>query len=182
VITNTAIGNSNVRALVYVDAFIPPQCRTIVELITDPSSCFAVQDLRTVLNFVPFPGAPSGVYDACVKQDVFPGCFANGLPASDGAVLAATQRPLATSALADQSGAPATATIPSWAVVGAENHVNPEADQLRMAQDAGADITEVDAPHLSMISDPDVVTKSSPRRPKPPSDRLPARSLLVPGR
>ena len=88
-------------------------------------------DLSTVFNFAPFPGAPGGVYDAYVKQSVFPGCFANGLPASEGAVLAATQRPLATSALADQSGVPAWATIASWAVVGTEDHVIPEADQLK---------------------------------------------------
>ena len=94
-----------------------------------------------------------------VKQSVFPGCFANGLPASEGRVLAATQRPLATSALADQSGVPAWETIPSWAVIGTDDHVIPEADQLSMAGSADAHITKVDAPHLSMISDPDVVAR-----------------------
>jgi pimeloyl-ACP methyl ester carboxylesterase len=159
VITNAATGNSQVKALVYVDAFIPSEGDTVPGLIHDPSSCFAVGDLSTVFDFVPFPGAPSGVYDAYVKQSVFPGCFANGLPASEGRVLAATQRPLATSALADQSGAPAWETIPSWAVIGTDDHVIPEADQLSMANNAGAHITKVDAPHLSMISDPDVVAR-----------------------
>jgi pimeloyl-ACP methyl ester carboxylesterase len=159
VITNAATGNSQVKALVYVDAFIPSEGDTISGLIHDPSSCFAVSDLRTVFDFVAFPGAPSGVYDAYVKQSVFPGCFANGLPASEGKVLAATQRPLATSALVDQSGAPAWETIPSWAVIGTDDHVIPEADQLSMANNAGAHITKVDAPHLSMISDPDVVAR-----------------------
>jgi hypothetical protein len=36
--------------------------------------------------------------------------------------------------------------------------VLPPAEQEIMAHRAGAHITEVDAPHLSMISDPDVVT------------------------
>jgi pimeloyl-ACP methyl ester carboxylesterase len=106
VITDAATGDSQVKALVYVDAYLPAQGQDI-EQLTGAGSCFAVADLSTVFNFVPFPGAPSGVYDAYVKPSVFPGCFANGLPAREGAVLAATQRPLATNALTDQSGVPA---------------------------------------------------------------------------
>ena len=34
----------------------------------------------------------------------------------------------------------------------------PLADQLAMAHNAGAHITEIDAPHLSMIADPGAVT------------------------
>ena len=159
VITNAATGNDQVKALVYVDAFIPAEGDTIPSLIHDPSSCFAVADLHTVFDFASFPGAPDGVYDAYVKQSVFPGCFANDLPESEARVLAATQRPLATSALADQSGVPAWQTIPSWAVVGTDDHVIPESDQVSMANNAGAHIREVDAPHLSMISNPGVVTR-----------------------
>jgi Predicted hydrolases or acyltransferases (alpha/beta hydrolase superfamily) len=158
VITNEAVGNPQVKALVYVDAFIPDQGQTVVSL-TGAGSCFAVSDLTTVLNFVPFPAAPAGVVDAYVKQNVFPGCFANGLPAAEGAALAATQRPIATNAFTDVSGVPAWKTIPSWAVVGTADHVIPPASQLAMAQHAGAHITEVKAPHLSMIAKPDDVTR-----------------------
>jgi hypothetical protein len=88
---------------------------------------------------------------------VFPGCFANGLPASAGAVLAATQRPLATSTFTDQSGVPAWQTIPSWDIVGTADHIITPAEQLFMANRAHAHITEINAPHLSMITDPGVV-------------------------
>jgi pimeloyl-ACP methyl ester carboxylesterase len=74
-------------------------------------------------------------------------------------MLAATQRPLATGALTDASGVPGWQTIPSWAVVGTDDHVIPIAGQLSMAKRAHAHITEVDAPHLSMISNPDVVAR-----------------------
>jgi hypothetical protein len=37
--------------------------------------------------------------DVYVKQSVFPSCMANGLPASEASVLAATQRPLTSIAL-----------------------------------------------------------------------------------
>jgi pimeloyl-ACP methyl ester carboxylesterase len=159
VITNVAVGDAQVKALVYVDAFIPARGETLPELV-GYASCFAVPDLSTVFNFVPYPGAPSGVFDAYVKLDVFPGCFANGLPARQAAVLAATQRPLSTSAFADESGVPAWKTIPSWAVVGTADHVIPAEDQRSMAERAHAHIKEVDAPHLSMISDPQVVTRT----------------------
>lgn len=161
VITNAATGNKNVKALVYDDAFIPAKGDTAGSLSgARPGSCLAVANPATVFNLVPFPGAPKGVVDAYVKPSVFPSCFANGLPASEAAVLAATQRPLATSVLTDKSGVPAWKTIPSWAIVGTADHVIPPAEQLFMAKRAGAHITEVHAPHLSMISNPGVVTET----------------------
>jgi hypothetical protein len=53
---------------------------------------------------------------------------------------------------------PACQTIPSWAGVGTADHAIPPALQLAMAENTHAHITEVKAPYLSMISDPDVVT------------------------
>jgi pimeloyl-ACP methyl ester carboxylesterase len=158
VITNAALGSSQVKALVYVDAFIPDQGQTLTSL-TAAGSCFAVSDISTVLNFVPFPGAPAGVVDSYVKQDVFPGCFANGLPARKAAMLAATQRPLATNAFGDPSGVPAWKTLPSWTVIGTEDHAITRASQLAMAQHANAHITQIKAPHLSMIAKPANVTQ-----------------------
>jgi pimeloyl-ACP methyl ester carboxylesterase len=160
VITNAATGNTQVKALVYDDAFIPAAGDTPESLSgAKPGSCLAV-DPSTVLNFVPFPGASPGDADVYVKQSVFPGCFANGLPSSEGAALAAEQQPLAASSLTEPlTAAPAWQTIPSWAVIGTDDRVIPPAEQLAMAQRAGAHITEIAAPHLSMISDPGAVTK-----------------------
>jgi pimeloyl-ACP methyl ester carboxylesterase len=110
------------------------------------------------LNVVPLPGAPAGDGDAYITQSAFSSCMANGLPAREAKVLAVTQLPIATSALADASGVPAWQTIPSWAVVGTADQAIPPALQLAMAENAHARITEVNAPHLSMISDPGVVT------------------------
>ena len=155
VITNAATGDPQVKALVYVDAFAPAQGQTIAQLLAaHPGSCAVPANL----NLVPFPGAPSGVADAYIKQSVFPGCMANGLPATQARVLAATQRPIATIALTQESGVPAWQTIPSWAVVGTADHAIPLALQLAMANTAHAHITTVDAPHLAMISDPGTVT------------------------
>jgi hypothetical protein len=46
----------------------------------------------------------------------------------------------------------------SGPMVGTTDHAIPPARQLAMAENAHAHITEVSAPHLSMISDPGVVT------------------------
>ena len=156
VITNAAVGDSEVKALVYVDAFLPKKGDTLKSLTTS-GSCLAA-DPTKVFDFVPYPGGPASDVDLYVKQSLFPGCFANGLPASEAAALAATQRPLAASALDEPSGAPAWATLPSWDVIGTNDHIIPEAAQLAMAQRAHAHITEINAPHLSMISSPDAVT------------------------
>jgi pimeloyl-ACP methyl ester carboxylesterase len=156
VITNAATGDSQVKALVYVDAFAPAQGQTLAQLLAAyPGSCV----VPTNLNVVPFPAAPSGVGDAYIKQSVFPRCMANGLPATEALVLAATQEPIATIALTQQTGVPAWETIPSWAVVGTADHAIPLALQLAMANTAHAHITRVEAPHLSMISNPGTVTK-----------------------
>jgi len=155
VITNAATGDPQVKALVYVDAFAPAQGQTLAQLLAAyPGSCAVPANL----NVVPFPGAPSGVGDAYIKQSVFPSCMANGLPAKEAQALAATQEPIATIALTQESGVPAWKTIPSWAVVGTADHAIPLALQLAMANRAHARITEVDAPHLSMVSDPGTVT------------------------
>jgi len=155
VITNAATGDPQVKALVYVDAFAPAQGQTLAQLLASiPGSCAVPANL----NVVPFPGAPSGVGDAYITQSAFPSCMANGLPVTAAHVLAVTQLPIATSALTQPSGVPAWQTIPSWAVVGTADHAIPPALQLAMAENAHAHITEVNAPHLSMISDPGVVT------------------------
>jgi len=154
VITNAATGNPNVKALVYDDAYIPARGDTLLGLTSaKPGSCLGPEPF----NAVPYPINRAGHVDLYVQASVFPGCFANGLPPAEGAVLAATQRPLAESALTERSGPPAWKTIPSWDIVGTADHVLPPAEQLAMAHNAGASITEIDAPHLSMITDPGVV-------------------------
>ena len=92
VITNAATGDKQVKALVYVDAFLPDQGETIGQLVSSmPGSCVAAADPTTVFNFAPYPGAPAACVDAYFKHSVFPACFANGLPRREARVLAATQ-------------------------------------------------------------------------------------------
>ena len=163
VITNAATGNPSVKALVYVNAFIPAQGETAFGLTAaQPGSCVGSANAFTV---APYPGAPAGDFDTYLKAGPdapYPGfasCFANGLPASQAAVLAATQRPIAFNAGSDPSGVPAWQTIPSWSLIGTADHVIPPAEQLFMSQRAHAHITEINAGHLSLISNPNAVTR-----------------------
>jgi hypothetical protein len=103
-------------------------------------------------------GLGAGDVDLYVLPSVFPDAFANGLSPRLAGELAASQRPLAESALQESSGPPAWATIRSWSVIGTQDHVIPPAEQVAMSTHAGAQITEIDAPHLSMVADPGDVT------------------------
>ena len=152
VTTDAATGDKNVKALVYVDAYIPAQGDTVNSLTSQfPGS----QITPAALNFVPSPG---GVTDVYIKPSLFRGILANDLPAGQAAELAATQRPIAASALADVSGPPAWASIPSWAVIGTADHAIPPAAQEFMANRAHATVTKISASHLSLISHPGEVT------------------------
>jgi pimeloyl-ACP methyl ester carboxylesterase len=161
VITDAATGNRQVKALVYVDAFIPTQGQSILQILTPPKgSSQPPLNPPALFNFVPFPGAPKGVSDWYLKPAVFMQVLANGLPKAEAQVLAATQRPIASNALTEASTAPAWKTIPSWDVIGTEDLILPPALQEEMAKTAGSHITEIKAGHLSgLIEHPAAIAK-----------------------
>ena len=155
VITNAATGNRNVKALVYVDAFAPAKGESVLALDSSkPGSALGAGPTK-VFNFVPFPGAKKGDAELYVKPSVFEQAFANGLPAKEGAVLAATQSPAVYSALTAPSATPAWKTIPSWYVLGTIDKAIPPAIQLFMAHRIHAHITRVRAGHLRWWPLPD---------------------------
>ena len=156
VITNAATGNSNVKALVYVDAFVPDAGESLGALASVPpppgqnGSCVG-GDPTQVFNFVPI----AGDVDLYLKPSLFPSCFANDLSADKAAVLASEQRPVVFSAFGEKTGVPAWKTIPSWYLVGKLDLVIPPFAQVFMAQRAHATIAYVNAAHPAMISHPE---------------------------
>ena len=158
VITNAATGNPNVKALVYVDAFAPDEGEQVLPL-AGPHSALAVADPTTVFDLRPYPGAPAGDFDVYLKPEVVVNSFAPDLPKRDALAIAATQRPIAFSAGLEPSGVPAWKTIPSWYLIGTEDLIIPEAQQRFMAERAGAEIVEVKASHVSLISKPNSVAR-----------------------
>ena len=155
VITN-ATGGGDVRALVYVDAFIPDQGETVFQILGGSGSTLAVPDPTTVLDLVGYPGAPEGDVEAFLKPATVHESFAQDLPEADRWLIVESQRPITLSANTTPSGDPGWKSLPSWAVVGTEDKVIPPATQRQMAKRAGATITEVAASHVSMVSNPQV--------------------------
>jgi len=157
IITNVGASDPEVKALVYVDSYLPAAGETLAHLNSVvPGSCITPK----ILNVVPFPGSAPGDADLYVKPNAFPGCFANGLPHAEAATLAAEQLPPAASVLNEKlTATPAWKTIPSWDVIGTADRLDLPAEQLRMAHRAHAHITEIKAPHLAMATDPSAVTK-----------------------
>jgi pimeloyl-ACP methyl ester carboxylesterase len=156
VITNAALLGGDVKALVFVDAFIPDEGETVVGILEGSGSALAVADPTTVLDLAVYPGAPEGAAEAFLKPDTVHTSFAQDLPEVDRWTIVATQRPVSLVANVTPSAAPAWKSIPSWAVLGTDDLVIPIATQRSMAERAQAVISEVDASHVSMVSHPDV--------------------------
>jgi pimeloyl-ACP methyl ester carboxylesterase len=157
VATNAATGNTNVKALVYIDAFIPDEGETLGGLTAGSGSC--VDD--SAFNAVPFDGGVD-LYLRWEANPPYPGfteCFANGVGPKTAAVLAAVQRPAALVQYGEPSGPPAWKTIPSWSLIGTLDNVIPRALQEEMSSRAGARISRVRAGHLSLVTRPGDVTK-----------------------
>ena len=157
VTTNAALGNPNVKALVYLDAFIPDAGEIGLQRTT--GSCVG-GDPRKSFQAVPGPGGID-LFLKTLADPPYPGlaeCFANGLTPAQAAVVGAVQRPLAANAFVEPSGPPAWKTIPSWAMVGLNDRVITPTEQEFMAKRAGAHIVTVNAGHLALISRADVAT------------------------
>ncbi|MFI7061316.1 alpha/beta fold hydrolase [Kribbella sp. NPDC050124] len=157
VITNAATGLSNVKALVYVNAFAPDTGETPFQLV-GPDSALAV-DPATVFDLVPPTLPPTATTDVYLKRSTVFASFATGLSSDDKDLVYATQRPGALGALNEPSATPAWKTIPSWSAIGVKDQIIPASAQRMMSQRAGAKITEYDAGHLGLMTDPRTVTR-----------------------
>jgi pimeloyl-ACP methyl ester carboxylesterase len=155
VVTNAGTGGGDVRALVYVDAFAPDDGETTFQILAGSGSALDVPDPTTVFDIVGYPGGPDGDAEAFLKPDSVHQAFAQDLPEADRWLIAAGQRPITLSANTTGSTTSAWKTLPSWTVIGTEDRVIPPGVQRRMAERAGATITEVAASHVSMVSHPE---------------------------
>ncbi|MFC8429480.1 alpha/beta fold hydrolase [Streptomyces sp. NPDC057253] len=148
VITDAAVGHSNVKALVYIAAFAPDQGESGLAILGQ----YPGSTLPPALTVRPFPGGQ----DAYVDPADFRQVFAADVPAGKARLMAAGQRPVALAAFAEPSGTPAWKTIPSWFLVAGADRAIPPAAEQAMARRAGAR-TEVvrGASHAVLVSHPD---------------------------
>jgi pimeloyl-ACP methyl ester carboxylesterase len=156
-ITNAASDAANVVGLVFVAAFAPDTD----ERLGDVAATSKDSLLGTAQVQREYPTGPGGetAPEFLVDPARFREVFAADLPPEQAAVLAATQRPVAAAAFSDVSGPPAWKTLPSWAVVATADKAAGSDLVRSMAQRAGAEIVEVDASHVVMVSQPQAVTE-----------------------
>ena len=155
VITNAATGLDRVKALVYLNGWIPDEGESVQQL----SERFPGSLLPPAIRPVPFVDATGteGV-DLYIDPDAFPEAFAGDVDPDTAAVMAAAQRPPSGAALGEPSGPPAWKTIPSWYLLGTEDKAIPPETQRFMAERAGAQIVTVAASHATMVSEPEAAT------------------------
>src|SRR6476620_3525832 len=92
VITNAATGG-DVRALVYVDAFVPDEGETVFQILGASGSALDVPDPTTVLDVVGYPDGPQGDAEAFLKPDTVHQSFAQDLEEADRWLIVESQRP-----------------------------------------------------------------------------------------
>jgi pimeloyl-ACP methyl ester carboxylesterase len=171
VITNAATTATGVVGLVFVAAFAPDEGEQLGEV----EASLKDSVLMTALVQRGYPTGRGGetAPELLVDPARFREVFAADLPAERGAVMAATQRPVAAAAFSDVSGPPAWKSLPSWAVVATADKAAGSDIVRSMAQRAGADIVEVEGSHVIMVSQPqavvDLIVKAA--RAVSPADR-----------
>jgi pimeloyl-ACP methyl ester carboxylesterase len=155
VITNAAAGKSNVKALVYIAAFVPDLGETQGDLINK----FPGSEVLPVSVPVPYtkPDGTNGT-DLYLSPD---GQAAFAADISKGAfrLLQATQRPFDADSFIYPTTAAAWRTIPSWGLVaGRDKAIPPAAERWMYSRASFRKVVEVaTSSHCAMLSHPQAV-------------------------
>jgi pimeloyl-ACP methyl ester carboxylesterase len=137
----------NVSALVYVAARAPD----------------ANEDYSALAKKFPAPPASAGVVfdgdEGRLSEEAFLRDFAGDVPEAKAKVLYAVQEPFQKSLLAGKTTQAAWRTKPSFYAISTEDRtINPDLQRF-MAKRMGATTIEVKASHVSLISQPDAISK-----------------------
>ena len=151
VMTNVPADAGDIVGLVYVNAFAPEPGETCFALAgMFPGSQLGETTLRPVAN-------SDGSTDLFIKLGSFHEVFCPDLSDQQAARMAVTQRPATQEALVEPSGAKSLwKELPSWFLIGEQDHVIPAALQDYMAKRAGAHrVLEIPgASHAALVSHP----------------------------
>ncbi|GGT43990.1 alpha/beta fold hydrolase [Streptomyces chromofuscus] len=155
VITEAAADNSNVKALVYINAIVPD----VGESFSSLSAKFAAPPLTKALKQVPFTNADGTTgTDVYVQPEKLRQVFAQDLPESQTSIMSATQRPIALSAFADKVTKAAWRTTPVYALIGKQDEsINPEMERFGAKRANARKTVEINSSHVSLISHPQKV-------------------------
>jgi pimeloyl-ACP methyl ester carboxylesterase len=152
VISNVDADAGEIVGLVYVNAFAPDageNCFGLAAMF--PGSLLGPETSR------PVPRS-DGTTDLYVASEPFHDIFCQDVPAPQAALMCATQRPATQEALVEPSGEqPLWKTVPSWFLIGEEDHIIPAELQRYMSERARAQRTVAieGASHAILVSRPD---------------------------
>lgn len=153
VISQAAVGNPNVTALVYIAGFAPESGESAADL----SGKFPGGSLGETL--VTYPLA-DGSNDTYIAPEKYHRQFAGDLSEEKAAVMAVTQRPITDRALGEPASGDAQAwkSLPSYFLFGDQDRNIPVAAHRFMAERAGAKRVEevAGASHVVGMSHPDL--------------------------
>ncbi len=153
IITNAAVKAGNVVGLVYVSAFAPDEGEKLIEVEAGSTDSI----LNTALVEQKYPAGADTVAEFSIDPAKFHHVFAADLTEEQAADMAATQRPVSSLGFVEPNGPPAWKTLPSWAVVSTGDTAAGADVVRRMAQRAGAVITEAEGSHVLFVARPQVV-------------------------
>jgi pimeloyl-ACP methyl ester carboxylesterase len=156
VITNVDSDAGEIAGLVYVNGFAPDS----------GENCFGLAAMfpGTMVGEATVRPVPlsDGTTDFYIAPASFHDVFCADVPAPQAALMAITQRPATQEALVEPSGDhPLWKDVPSWFLVGEEDHVVPAALQRFEAERAGARRTVelAGASHAASVSQPGAVAE-----------------------
>lgn len=148
VITAAAADNSQVKAVVYVNAFAPVPG----EVLNDLSHHFGTPELDSVL-------APDAAGFLFVDRSKFHAVFCADISEQSARVLAVTQKPAHSSVFAGVVDRAAWMQVPSFYLLGTADHaISPELQRF-MAERIGAETMEIESSHVPFASHPRAVVR-----------------------
>jgi len=148
VISGAAAGNAKVKALVFIAAIAPEPGERVNALFAKYASETNLTTKQDSAGFL------------TVDRNRFAALFAGDLPATDGAVLAATQKPTRSAIFAGSLAAAAWKTIPTWYVIAKQDRaLNPGLERF-YAKRMGAHTTEIDGSHFLFLSHPREIART----------------------
>jgi len=155
VISQTAPGDKDVKALVFVASFLLKPGESTGELANKyPGNTLGKNLISTSY---PLPGGGTA-QELTIRQDRYHKHFAADVPAHTARILAAGQRPAAVAALEEKATKAGWKTIPSYVLIAGKDRAIPLKAQRFMAKRAGATtVTLKNASHAVAVSQPGAV-------------------------
>jgi pimeloyl-ACP methyl ester carboxylesterase len=157
----TVLVGHSFSGMIVTEAGVDPKVSALVYVAARAPD--AGEDYTALAKQYPAPPASAGIVWSGdygrLSEAAFLRDFAADLPAEKARVLYAVQWPFKRSLLAGKTTHAAWRSKPSWYAVSTEDRtINPDLERF-MAKRMGAKTIEVKASHLSLISQPDAITK-----------------------